>query len=199
MRPVFAYSYSCLMARLPAELSDKVRAISASIPDRYIFDDGSGEMGREDNPHVTILYGLHTEDPVEVQRKMASLPPIQMTVGQMCSFHGNGRNHVVVRLAVEGEDLIRANRYVTSSFKVTNKFPNYRPHVTVAYLKKMIDEPYYYQRFYNDSLKGMSVVFDTLEFSTPSGQKHEIRLGGNWKKAVAGEILSLAERIAHNG
>ena len=61
-----AYSYSCVMARLPEPLASMIREIAEEIPDSLVHDDGSNEQGREDEPHVTVKYGLHTEDPEEV-------------------------------------------------------------------------------------------------------------------------------------
>ena len=56
------------MMKLPKAMADKVRALSAAIPDELIHDDADGELGREDDPHVTVKYGLHTGDTDEVPR-----------------------------------------------------------------------------------------------------------------------------------
>ena len=55
MRSIEAYSYGCVMAVLPEPLAEKVRGFAALIPDEDLYDDGSGEHGREDQPHVTVI------------------------------------------------------------------------------------------------------------------------------------------------
>ena len=43
------------------EVAKRVMAFADLIPDEDLWDDGSGENGREDMPHCTVKYGLHTE------------------------------------------------------------------------------------------------------------------------------------------
>lgn len=57
-----AHKFSSTQFDLSPEASDKVKAIGARIPDVDLAADG-----REDNPHVTVKYGLHGEDPEAVQ------------------------------------------------------------------------------------------------------------------------------------
>ena len=190
-----AGDFGCILARFPEPLAQQVRDLGLSIPDQFI----SSEEGREDKPHVTIKFGLHTSDPDEVRRKLAGQPPVRATVGPMCVFHGDRNPYVVLRFQISGIDLVRLNRYISREFECTDTWPSYRPHATIAYLIKNDEDPYYYQKFYEDSLVGTEIVFDTVEFSTADRQKFDIPLGGTWKTAAALELLGIAKEMTRNG
>jgi len=49
--------YSCVLARLPKEIAKKV----ITWGHQHIADNELTTDGREDDPHITVLYGLHTK------------------------------------------------------------------------------------------------------------------------------------------
>jgi hypothetical protein len=55
------HDYSTVMFVLPGEFAADVLALTDAIPDDELAD-----KGREDQPHITVKYGLHTNDPEEV-------------------------------------------------------------------------------------------------------------------------------------
>ena len=42
------------MAKIPESLAKKVRDFGKAIPDDRIFDDGTGEKGRQKEIHITV-------------------------------------------------------------------------------------------------------------------------------------------------
>jgi hypothetical protein len=52
------HDYSSTQLDLPAPLASQVQALGQSIPDTDLL----AEDGREDQPHVTVKYGLETDD-----------------------------------------------------------------------------------------------------------------------------------------
>ena len=50
------YEYGCVMLYFDFNESQ----LTGIIDDKDIYDDGSGKYGKETEPHVTLLYGLHS-------------------------------------------------------------------------------------------------------------------------------------------
>lgn len=197
MKKRLSYSYGCVMGRLPEPLASGVRDIAARIPDEYIYQDDKGESGREDEPHVTVKYGLHTDDPQEVADVIGYYGPVSGELRGMSAFVND---NVVLKMGVQSRELQRLNRLICQELEYTDTYPEYRPHVTVAYLKKgPADNPYYFKNFYTDELEGEVFEIDKVEFSTPSGKRYWISLidGAITKKEsgmnkAARELLNVA-------
>ena len=187
-----AYSYSCIMAKLPESLAKKVRAMGDAIPDDMIWQDEKGEAGREKDVHVTVKYGLHTEDPEEVAKVIGAFGPVKATLRGPSAFMND---NVVMKLGVQGESLHGLNKEVCEGLEHTDTHPGHKPHVTVAYLKQDEDNPYYFTDYYSYDLDGEKFEVDEVEFSTPSGKRWMISLtdgsvrkkeGSEMKKKAAG-------------
>ena len=198
MRLLEAHSYSCLLARLPQPLALKVRGYGLSIPDERIYH-GDGDMGREDDPHITIKYGIHTTDPDEVREKLAGQRSFRAILGPVSIFNADG--YSVLKINVEGLSIRKLNRFVSSSFKCTDTFPEYNPHCTIAYVNKDEADPYWFKSYWTDEFEGIPVEFNSLVFSVPSGEKYNIPLKGvapleevEMNKAAA-ELLRVAKRV----
>jgi len=175
MRSIQAYGYGCVMAILPKPLADKVRGFSALIPDEDIYDDGTGELGREDEPHATVKYGLHTDDPEEVAAVLEGEGPATATLRGMSEFFNE--KYVVLKLGVSSLDLRRMHAVISDNLKCTDTHPNYRPHVTVAYLRHRPKDPYWYRELFSNMFEGERVTFEELKFSPVKGPKVWIPLG----------------------
>jgi 2'-5' RNA ligase len=184
-----AYSYSCLMAKLPKLVADKVKEYAAFIPDKFIYNSRDGEQGREDDPHITIKYGIHTIDLKEVLELLNDQVPFRVRLGHITSFV-NEKN-IVLKVNVQGDSLTALNRKVCNVLECTDTFPEYRPHITVAYLRKNDRNPHYFLDYCNNSLDGLGVIVDTLIFSVPGGKKHLIELGGI--EHIAEELVGIAD------
>lgn len=200
MRLVRGYSYSCLMARFPEPLAQMVRDYGMTIPDERIYDDEDGEMGREDKPHITVKYGLHTSDPREVMSKLEGQPSVRVTLGKTSVFV-NG-DYVVLKIGIQGRDLFRLNKYVSDVFECTDTFPEYHPHATIAYVVNDPKEPHWFNEYGTDMFDGVEVQFDELIFSVPSGKKYRIPLtGGNsfvderQMRSTALDVLRVAKDV----
>jgi len=90
--------------------------------------------GLETKPHITILYGfkLPTVTPEHIERL---LPDGAVTFKIKDVNFFEAENYDVLKFEIESEMLHELN----SIYKVLeheNKFPDYNPHITIAYLKK---------------------------------------------------------------
>ena len=164
------YDYASTQVNLPEGVAANVLKESKKIADEDLADDG-----RETEPHVTVLYGLHGEDPESVRKLLADEPPVRVTLGKTSIFPDDGeRGSDVVKIDVESEDLARLNKKLADALPHTITHPGYKPHVTLAYVKPGKGKKY---AGAND-LEGQEIVIDRVVFSDRAGKQTVIRLGG---------------------
>lgn len=158
---VEARSYSCLLGQLPKDLASGVFQLQRQIDPRDLknptFEEG-------EQPHVTVLYGLHTRQPNDVflaLRKANAVRPATFKLGRLDVFRH--RDQDVLKINVESPDLQHlhaAAKKLPNSFS----FPKYEPHVTVAYLQPGRGEKYL---SLSNPLEGREHTMSGLVFSTP--------------------------------
>ncbi len=162
------HKYSCVMAPLTGSVGDAIKSMSAEIP-----DDDLAEDGRETDPHVTVLYGLHDEDHSGVVAAMAGESPITLSLGKTKVFPADsGRASDVIVASVHSDDLHRLNAKLRK-LPHTNKYPTYEPHATVAYVK-----PGKGQHYANRTVHASPVMVKSLVHAGKSGHRTEIVLSG---------------------
>ena len=162
------HEFSCVMAPVGGEAAARLLGMGREIPSAELATDG-----REQDCHVTVLYGLHTSDPEEVRKALAGQPPIRMTLGKTKVFPANENrpDSDVVVADVDSPDLHRLNG-ILRGLPHTNNYPEYRPHATVAYVK--VGEGKKYDG--RTDLEGLEVACDCLTFSDPEGRKRAVPL-----------------------
>lgn len=148
--------------------------MAASIPDAELAADG-----REEQPHVTVKYGLHTDDASAVAAIVRGFGRVSLTLGKVSIFAANesqsqrgGDQFDVLKIDVEGDSLRELNRLLSRSLEVTDTHPVYRPHVTIAYLKPGEGAKY----AGDDRFEGLSLLCRYLEFSNRSREATVIDL-----------------------
>lgn len=131
-----AYKYSCLMWFVPEFYSDLINSWGKlNIPDDKLYIDPlDPALGREDEIHLTIKYGLHTKNPEDVKKIVSNFPSFPVSFGKISKF--NSEAYDVIKMEIISEKLMELNAIITSSLKCTDKYPIYKPHVTIAYVKK---------------------------------------------------------------
>lgn len=129
-----SHPYHTLMVRLP----DDVSRLIIKECELDISDEELHEKGREDEPHVTIKYGI---DPgvsrARVRRVVDSWEDstIQMRIGEISVFELD--DYDVVKLDVNSPDLHDLNELVTDELPCPgDTHSEYHPHITLAYVKK---------------------------------------------------------------
>jgi 2'-5' RNA ligase len=132
------HRYSSVYVELPPALAQRIRQLGMRIPSGDLAD-----RGREEDPHVTIRYGLETDDAERVRPILSDAGPVKFRLGAAAVFAGDGQNkpYDVVMVEVESPDLRRLNREL-ASLPHTDTFPTYRPHATIAYVKAGLGESY---------------------------------------------------------
>lgn len=188
-----AYSYSCLIAKIPESLAQKVRDFGASIPNEDIYQDNTGERGRQEEIHITIKYGIHTTDVAEVLDVVEKTKPLKVKLGKTTIFWVG--DSVVLKISVQSSDLAALNANVRRKLECTDTYPDYKPHITIAYLKKNDKNPYWFQKYMTNDFEGIELELNELIFSMSKGPKYKITLGD---ERIEDRISKVSKEITMN-
>jgi hypothetical protein len=162
------YEYGCAMLYFDFPEINKVH--DAIDPKELYEEEDDRSYGIENEPHTTLLYGLHKEvDTNEIKKVLDSFTFGECTISNASLFENE--KYDVLKFDVAGPNLHEANRLLTE-FPHTTTYPDYHPHLTIAYLK-----PGCGQRYVN-ILKGQQyqLVPKRAVYSKPDGTKVKIKI-----------------------
>lgn len=167
------HDYSNTQVSLAGPTAEKVKSIGQSIPEEELYvDPNDSSYGREENPHVTVRYGLETDDPADVA-ELSTLAPFKGKIGKISIFEGE--KYDVVKADVESDGLHAANKKVGDLAPVPGEtFTDYQPHVTIAYVKKGEGAKY----VGNAALEGQEIEISSIDLADRNGNTHTIQLTG---------------------
>lgn len=177
-KPGTVHKFSSTQVNLPKEQASPVLKLGRSIPDTDLAADG-----RETEPHITVKYGLHTATAEKLRPLLANEKPITATIGKTSTFKGveDGTADAVIA-EVDSPDLHRLNKIIADALPHTDTHPDYKPHVTIAYVKPGKGEKYAGR----DDLKGTKITLSEITFSGKNGETVSIPLGTG--KRAAGSV-----------
>lgn len=165
------HEYGCLMLKLNIDnWKDVIGKINDD--DLYMKEDDGG-YGKENNPHVTILYGfIPSTDYSEVERVLSKLKkPIPVIINQLSLF--KNEEFDVLKYDVSGKALHSLNKLFSDKFENQNKYPEYKPHCTVAYIIKGQADKYI------APISPLKIYCDEFIYSFPSGEKKTFIINNN--------------------
>lgn len=125
---------SSVQINLPAVLAKEILAWS----NENIHDDDLHESpgcGREDELHATVLFGLHTQSPALTKEIARQTHKFAVELTTMSLFTSNP-DFDVVKIGVKCQELHELNSLFRKRAEYSNRFNEYNPHVTLAYIKK---------------------------------------------------------------
>lgn len=162
------HEWSSTQINVPEAIARAIQEFAAKIPEEQI-----GEEGREDESHVTVLYGIDTEDPDTAAVAFHGQRPIRIKFGTLSLFKNDDAD--VLKLDVDSPALNDLNEEIRGVLPHVDKQLKYVPHCTVAYLK-----PGEGDRYVGRSLPGATYrrfIADAVVFSSKDGSKSDIPLG----------------------
>jgi 2'-5' RNA ligase len=185
--------FSSTQVDLAGKLAKKFKDFGAKIPDSELTEDG-----REDQPHITVKFGLHDDVPDAVRELLAGEKPITAKLGKISIFPAKeGSDFDVVKVDVESPDLHRLNQKIADARPVTDTHPEYKPHVTIAYVK-----PGEGKKYVGDTaFEGQEISFDSVTFSGKNREKISVPLNGKPTTSngqLTTESTSTSRLIAHS-
>lgn len=155
------YEYGCVMGFFKNSFENP------TILSDDIYDEPG--YGYETEPHVTILFGLHHNelDLNQLYDILYNTELFEINTNKISSFEND---YDVLKWEIEKtEELLKLNELLVTSFPNTQNFPNYEPHVTIAYLKKGCAEKYV-----TELPNTIKKKIDFWVYSMPDGTKMKI-------------------------
>jgi 2'-5' RNA ligase len=167
------YDYSSTHIDVPEPLaSELIDWGKKKIKDADIFvSQTDTSFGREDEMHVTVLYGIHSDLPDEVTKIVSGQNKISVKLGDIDVFTNPEKFDVVV-VKVISDDLNDLNEKLTKHVEFTNKYKEYKPHITLAYVKKGKGWKYHGL----DKWRGKEFDTDYVIFSSKNGTKQKLKV-----------------------
>jgi len=153
---------------LPEDIARQVMAFSAKIPDEDLHNDGDNTKGRENEIHITVLFGIKKNDPEAVARILSGMKPFEIRLGLMTGFMDSPK-YDVLKIDAEAPGLYEAHWKMRDNLDCDITHQTYNPHCTVAYMQKGRLLKY----LGNDMFRGRTFMADTILF----GNKTLIKLG----------------------
>jgi hypothetical protein len=157
------YDYGCSMVYFNSPGIIKIQ--EAINPDDLYTQEGDNTYGLEDEHHVTLLYGLHSDEVDEADVMAISADDIPgITLSNLSTFES--KDYDVLKFDATCDKLHEINANL-AKLPHTTSFPDYHPHATIAYLKPGCAEKYINEfKTYENIVEPQEIVY-----SKPDGSK----------------------------
>lgn len=181
------HKHGCLMLSLPIPFRKLVTDWTLEhIPDFWLTDEG-----REPTPHVTIVYGFRDNSLAflsDLRFWLAQMPPLEIVLEDTLSLFTGGKDGDVLKVGVICPQLHQLHEGLVTGFDVPQKFPDYLPHITLAYLDPKVSARVL-ETLPAPAFCSSEVICDEVEWSGADGVRERITLGTpsffGWKSAGA--------------
>ena len=125
------FEYGCTMLYFNFPEINKIHDIIN--PKDIYYEEGDRSFGLEDEPHTTLLFGLHNNVSTEDVKNVLDDFVYGDCIIENASLFENPQ-YDVLKFDVKGKNLHETNSKL-KEYPYTNSFPNYHPHLTIGYLK----------------------------------------------------------------
>ena len=121
--------YGYVRADIPQPIEKMIKQIQEQVKPEHLDVGGIPEV-----PHVTVLWGLMGCDYSEVAEACRRFGRFNIAIQDVTTFP-EGRKGVPVKLDVHSPAIEAMNRKLRSMFPHVETHDEYRPHITIAYVK----------------------------------------------------------------
>jgi len=113
-------------------------------PNDLYINPAENVFGYEDTPHITALYGIHSEEVstgqvrkvIKEEKEGIARESITVWLGQVSFFDEKNAAYEVLKFEVVSPELIQFYYHLKTNLPYTKTHFKYSPHATIAYLKK---------------------------------------------------------------
>lgn len=177
------YSFGCVMLDIDPENNlysqltvPFIRILQQQIPDEELYNDPTNpdRFGKEQDLHTTVLYGLHPEVTEEdVKNYTKNWKPVNLMLTGISIFENGHKGYDVVKLDVESSDLNKYNEDM-KKLPFTSDYPDYKPHITLAYVLPGNGKKY--ELKFDQPLKLEGIADITYSYADKTKEKSKIKL-----------------------
>lgn len=163
------YDFSSAHVDVPHYLAEEIMQWgNESIPDHILFRDPKDPFfGRENEMHVTILYGIHSDKPRRTFETFRNESSVDIQLGEIDLFTRSNLFDVVF-VKVHSQQICALNEKLKSNVVYSNRYESYVPHVTIAYVKK--DKAWGLKG--DKEFVGRNFTANNYVFSSRNGKRH---------------------------
>lgn len=128
------YNYGCLMVEF--EIPNWEKWVKKLVDPKDVYNNDDNEFGLETEPHTTILYGFKNKNLLYTELMPYLMPShyIKVKFNNISIFEAE--EYDVLKFSCESKALDVLHKTTKHYFENVWEWPNYQPHVTIAYLKK---------------------------------------------------------------
>ena len=159
------HEFGCVLINLNIENWNEILNLIDN-KDVFISTDPLISSGKTKKTHITAFYGLHDGIP---DNKIISIiknyrnKDLGIKIGEIGIFEN--KDFDVLKYSVSGnENLYKFNKEL-SKLPSTKTFPDYKPHITIAYLKVG-----HAKKYLNLGIKPKVDSIKNIEYSKPNGE-----------------------------
>lgn len=125
------HNYSWVFLNLPEDIQKQIISFGKEIEKEDLYDK-EGDDGLELDPHITVKYGLLTEDYKDAKDRIDNEKGGTVYLGKSSIFENEDFD--VVKIDVESKDLERLHNKL-NALQHEDKHPDFHAHATIAYVK----------------------------------------------------------------
>jgi len=148
----------------------ELETIHNKIDKTDLYEDDTNKYGLENKSHITLLYGLHKGVSLkDVEDSLTNINiPAKLKLTKISLFENE--KYDVLKFDVKIDSLGKINKKL-SELPYTSEYDEYKPHVTIAYLKKGKGKKY------TDKFKDLNYEVKTtkVRYNEASGDKHVLK------------------------
>ncbi len=156
--------------RLPQKHSNEIEKWGKDNVPNSILCQEEGH-GRESDIHVTVIYGVCDNSVEAVKDIIKNYESIKIKLGKVTYFK-NSPDFDVVKIEIISKDLKRLHEDIKRRLDVEETHPVYKPHCTIAYVKKGEAS----QFGGNNFMEGTEITFDKIVFINDKDEEFDIKL-----------------------
>jgi len=165
------HHYSWTYINLPTKIQNQLISFGKQIDpdDLYIKE---AEDGLEKEPHITVKYALLTNEIKDIREILEKEKKGKFYLGESTVFECD--KYDVIKIEVESKDLRRIHEKL-NNLPHEDKYPEYKAHATIAYLKKGKGKKYIGKFKINKSMN-----FNELFFENIKNKNYKIKLANTF-------------------
>lgn len=162
------HDYGCVMVDVPVKNWEEITSFIDN-QDLYTVENDN-TYGLQDRPHLTLLYGLHKEVTSEmVEGVLKDVKPFDIEIDGVDIFENE--DYDVVKFNIKKTDILQSIFDELSKLPNSNSFKDYKPHITIAYVRKGTGKKYIKPNY-----KWQVNDIDDITYSMTNGEEFKILL-----------------------